>query len=244
MLDRFNTLATEAAEEALLACCAAPAWASRVAAPAVSHRGDLVVAGVSAFDELGWADLRQALARMRASGTGPPRRRRGRLVRREQAGVQGSGRADEVNEAYERRFGHLFLIFASGKSADEILVAARGRMRNDEDTERTVVRGELRKIVELRLERLAEAHERSGAERRGREQDAQRSGAERRAANRMHSVRSGAEGPRTGCTASARAGAAAKRRRRHERSGAERRGREQVAQLRLGPAPQRSEATA
>ncbi|GAA3302068.1 hypothetical protein GCM10020218_096940 [Dactylosporangium vinaceum] len=70
------------------------------------------------------------------------------------------GAADElaqVNEAYERRFGHLFLIFATGKSAEEVLAAARGRLRNDDDAERVVVRGELRKIVELRLERLADA---------------------------------------------------------------------------------------
>ena len=46
----------------------------------------------------------------------------------------------------------MFLIFASGKSADEMLAAARGRLGNDEETERRVVRGELRKIVELRLE--------------------------------------------------------------------------------------------
>jgi 2-oxo-4-hydroxy-4-carboxy-5-ureidoimidazoline decarboxylase len=160
MLDRFNTLATEAAEEALLTCCAAPAWAARVAAarPYVTE-ADLVVAGVSAFDELGWADLRQALAAhprigQRPAGDGAE----AAWSRREQAGVQGAVRElDEVNEAYERRFGHLFLIFASGKSADEVLMAARGRLRNNEETERTVVRGELRKIVELRLERLAAA---------------------------------------------------------------------------------------
>jgi 2-oxo-4-hydroxy-4-carboxy-5-ureidoimidazoline decarboxylase len=159
MLDRFNTLATEAAEEALLACCAAPGWAARVAAARpYQTEADLVVAGVHAFDELGWGELRQALAAHprighRPGGDGAE----AAWSRREQAGVPGPVRElDEVNEAYERRFGHLFLIFASGKSADEILMAARGRLRNDEDTERTVVRGELRKIVELRLERLAE----------------------------------------------------------------------------------------
>ncbi|HTJ32865.1 MAG TPA: 2-oxo-4-hydroxy-4-carboxy-5-ureidoimidazoline decarboxylase [Dactylosporangium sp.] len=160
MLDRFNGLAAEAAEEALLACCAAPAWAARVAAsrPYVTE-ADLVVAGVNAFDELAWADLRPALAAHprighRPDGDGAE----ASWSRREQAGVQGSvSELDEVNEAYERRFGHLFLIFASGKSAEEVLAAARGRLRNDEETERTVVRGELRKIVELRLERLAEA---------------------------------------------------------------------------------------
>ncbi|MGI5243872.1 2-oxo-4-hydroxy-4-carboxy-5-ureidoimidazoline decarboxylase [Dactylosporangium sp. CA-139066] len=160
MLDRFNTLPPEAAEEALLACCAAPGWAARVAAarPYVTE-ADLVVAGVNAFDELGWGELRQALAAHARIGHRPDGDSTDAAwSRREQAGVQGAVRElDEVNEAYERRFGHLFLVFASGKSSAEILAEGRGRLGNDEETERTVVRGELRKIVELRLERLAGA---------------------------------------------------------------------------------------
>ncbi|MFB9447611.1 2-oxo-4-hydroxy-4-carboxy-5-ureidoimidazoline decarboxylase [Dactylosporangium vinaceum] len=160
MLERFNGLAPEAAEAALLACCASPGWAARVAA-ARPYRtaADLVVAGVTAYDELGWGELQRVLAAhprigQRPSGGGAE----AAWSRREQSGVEGA--ADElaqVNEAYERRFGHLFLIFATGKSAEEVLAAARGRLRNDDDAERVVVRGELRKIVELRLERLADA---------------------------------------------------------------------------------------
>jgi 2-oxo-4-hydroxy-4-carboxy-5-ureidoimidazoline decarboxylase len=56
--------------------------------------------------------------------------------------------------AYERRFGHVFLIYASGRSARAVLAALRERLGNDEETERHVVREELRKIVNLRLARL------------------------------------------------------------------------------------------
>ncbi|GAA2395111.1 2-oxo-4-hydroxy-4-carboxy-5-ureidoimidazoline decarboxylase [Dactylosporangium salmoneum] len=159
MLDRFNGLAPEAAEEALLACCASPGWAARVvAARPYQTPADLVVAGVSAFDELGWAELRVVLDRHPRIGQQPTEDGAAATwSRREQSGVRGAEvELAEVNEAYERRFGHLFLIFATGKSADEVLAAARGRMRNDDETEQTVVRGELRKIVELRLETLAE----------------------------------------------------------------------------------------
>ena len=62
-----------------------------------------------------------------------------------------------ANRDYEERFGHVFLIFASGKSQGEILAAARGRLGNDEVTERAVVRGELGKIALLRLGRLLDA---------------------------------------------------------------------------------------
>lgn len=160
MLDRFNGLAPGAAQEALLACCASPGWAARVAAGRPYQTpADLVVSGVAAFDELGWPDLAAVLAAHPRIGQRP----RGDSMeaawsRREQSGVQGA--AEElaaVNQAYEERFGYLFLIFASGRSAEEILAAARGRMRNDDEIERTVVRGELRKIVELRLERLVTA---------------------------------------------------------------------------------------
>ncbi|MFI5909196.1 2-oxo-4-hydroxy-4-carboxy-5-ureidoimidazoline decarboxylase [Dactylosporangium sp. NPDC051541] len=160
MLERFNGLAPEAAEEALLACCASPDWAARVAAARPYQTpADLVVAGVTAYDELGWADLQRVLAAHPRIGEKPAGDGADAAwSRREQSGVRGAD--DElarVNEAYEDRFGHLFLIFASGKSAAEVLAAARGRLGNDDETERVVVRGELRKIVELRLERMADA---------------------------------------------------------------------------------------
>jgi 2-oxo-4-hydroxy-4-carboxy-5-ureidoimidazoline decarboxylase len=60
----------------------------------------------------------------------------------------------EANREYEERFGHVFLIFATGKSAPEMLAAARARLAHDEATERPVVQDELRKIALLRLERL------------------------------------------------------------------------------------------
>jgi 2-oxo-4-hydroxy-4-carboxy-5-ureidoimidazoline decarboxylase len=157
MLDRFNGLPPAAAQQALLACCASRGWAARVA----DHRpyptsADLVVAGVAAFDELTWPDLAEVLAAHPRIGERPAGdSAEAAWSRREQSGVQGAdAELAAANRAYEDRFGHVFLVFASGKSAEEILAAARGRLGNDEETERRVVRGELRKIVELRLERL------------------------------------------------------------------------------------------
>jgi 2-oxo-4-hydroxy-4-carboxy-5-ureidoimidazoline decarboxylase len=51
----------------------------------------------------------------------------------------------------------VLLIFASGRSQEEILAAATDRLGNDEAGERVVVAGELRKIALLRLERLLDA---------------------------------------------------------------------------------------
>jgi 2-oxo-4-hydroxy-4-carboxy-5-ureidoimidazoline decarboxylase len=79
--------------------------------------------------------------------------------RREQAGAQEAGASTaqalvEANRAYEERFGHVFLIFATGRSATELLAAAHERLGNDDDTERRVVLAELAKITQLRLRRL------------------------------------------------------------------------------------------
>ena len=61
------------------------------------------------------------------------------------------------NQRYEERFGHVFLIFASGRSGEEILAELRRRMGNDPATELQEARRELRRIALLRLERVISA---------------------------------------------------------------------------------------
>ena len=58
------------------------------------------------------------------------------------------------NQAYEDRFGHIYLVCATGRSARELLAILRGRLGNDPDAERAVVRAELIKINDLRLAKL------------------------------------------------------------------------------------------
>ena len=58
------------------------------------------------------------------------------------------------NLAYEERFGHIFLICASGLSGQEMLAKLRARLENDQDAERAVVRAELLKITRLRMTKL------------------------------------------------------------------------------------------
>lgn len=61
-----------------------------------------------------------------------------------------------VNAEYERRFGHIYIVCATGKSAGEMLTIARGRMTNDSETELGVAAEEQRKIMQLRLSKLLE----------------------------------------------------------------------------------------
>lgn len=60
----------------------------------------------------------------------------------------------EANALYERRFGHVYLVCATGKSAAEMLAICRARLDNPRDVERGVVLEELAKINRLRLTKL------------------------------------------------------------------------------------------
>ncbi|MDQ3949111.1 MAG: 2-oxo-4-hydroxy-4-carboxy-5-ureidoimidazoline decarboxylase [Gemmatimonadota bacterium] len=60
----------------------------------------------------------------------------------------------EGNREYERRFGHIYLVSAAGKSAGELLALLRARLSNDPQTELRVAAGEQAKITRLRLLKL------------------------------------------------------------------------------------------
>jgi 2-oxo-4-hydroxy-4-carboxy-5-ureidoimidazoline decarboxylase len=110
-----------------------------------------------AWSELEPSDWTEALAghpRVGESGGSSPN-----ASEREQKGVREASvdvqsELAEANHGYEARFGHVFLIAAAGKSADEILAALRRRMDNDPVTEARVAAGEHRKIARMRLERM------------------------------------------------------------------------------------------
>jgi allantoicase len=157
----LNSLPTAQARQVLATCCASRAWVEQMAAgrPYADLDGLLDASG-RAVGELDRNDLTEALSAhprigQRAAGSSTE----AVWSRQEQAAVGDANtevRAalQEGNRAYEERFGHVFLISASGRSADELLAALRERLGNDPDTERGVVAEELRKITRLRLERL------------------------------------------------------------------------------------------
>jgi 2-oxo-4-hydroxy-4-carboxy-5-ureidoimidazoline decarboxylase len=157
----LNALPAQDFEELLLDCCAAPGWARRVTQgrPYASLADLLAVAGTA------WAardpgDLDAAMA-------GHPRigeRRLSGWSAQEQAGVQagvGTGATATAladgNAAYEQRFGHVFLICATGRGQAEILAELNRRMSNDPATEREAAAAEIGKINDIRLRKLVTA---------------------------------------------------------------------------------------
>lgn len=86
------------------------------------------------------------------------RQARGREAE-EQAGAQSASEAtlaqlSEANCLYEERFGHVYIVCASGKDAEEMLDLCRRRIHNDPAMELAVAAEEQRKITRLRLAKL------------------------------------------------------------------------------------------
>jgi len=155
-MDRLNEVTADMAEKDLLTCCAAPAFASAVAGGRpYADRAALIAAADAALRALTWADVEEALAAHPRIGERPAGAdREAAWSRREQSGIAGDDELVAANRAYEERFGHVFLIFATGKDRAQVLAAARERLGHDDATERAVVQEELRQIALLRLERL------------------------------------------------------------------------------------------
>ena len=164
-VEAFNSLPAGKLEAELLAVCAAPAWGRAVAAlrPYPSKEAILAAADAAARS-LSWPEVLQGLsAHPRIGERAQGESQEAAWSRREQSTAAAGGDDDTraaltaANHAYEDRFGHVFLIFASGRTQEEILAAARERLGNDDATERAIVTDELRKIALLRLERLLDA---------------------------------------------------------------------------------------
>ncbi|BCY13807.1 2-oxo-4-hydroxy-4-carboxy-5-ureidoimidazoline decarboxylase [Actinoplanes sp. L3-i22] len=164
-VETFNALPAERLREQLLACLAAPAWGATIAAERpFADRAGIVAAADRVARVLSWDDILQGLSAHprigeRAAGDSTEaawsRAEQSAAARSADDGTKAALIA--ANRAYEERFGHVFLIFASGRSQAEILAAARERLGNDEVTERAIVAEELRKIAGLRLERVLDA---------------------------------------------------------------------------------------
>lgn len=157
-LDAFNAAEPERAEHSLLACCASRRWADELMARRPYHDvATMERLSDAVFAELPWSEVEQALAAHprigeRAAGDS----KEADWSRAEQSAVTADNEElTRGNVEYERRFGHVFLICATGMSAEEIAAALRARLGNEEETERAVVREELRKIAALRLRKLA-----------------------------------------------------------------------------------------
>ncbi|MEU9579044.1 2-oxo-4-hydroxy-4-carboxy-5-ureidoimidazoline decarboxylase [Streptomyces chilikensis] len=149
----------DAARAVLRGICASGAWAEHLlgrrpyAGPEALYAAN--DAATAALTAAGLAEAMAGHPPIGRPGPGDP------VSAREQRGMAGAPealRAEmlELNLAYQERFGHVFLICATGRTAEEMRDAARARLGNTPEAEREAVRTELGRINRIRLARLVE----------------------------------------------------------------------------------------
>jgi allantoicase len=163
-IEQFNRLSREQALKALFDCCGAKKWAEQMAArmPFAS------VAQVFETAEETWTELErddwlEAFRHHPAIGEKQAKAKQSVNARRWSAKEQSASQKGPpetlaalaaANREYQAKFGHVFLICATGKSSKEILRNLQERLSNDSEAELRVAAEEQRKITRLRLEKL------------------------------------------------------------------------------------------
>ena len=133
--------------EELLQCCGSRRWVERMLE---REQDDLFTAAESIWWELEPSDWLEAFAAHPRIGE----KKLSGWASEEQSGIGAAPELAQLNDEYEKRFGWIFLIKATGKTAPEILAELRRRMKNEPDEELRVAAGEQAKITRLRLEKL------------------------------------------------------------------------------------------
>ncbi|MCT9081933.1 2-oxo-4-hydroxy-4-carboxy-5-ureidoimidazoline decarboxylase [Streptomyces fulvoviolaceus] len=158
-LARFNALEEHAAFAALHEACASTAWARRLlAARPYGTADDLCTASDAAMAELSAEDLAEAMAGHPPIGRPEPGDPTSAREQRGMAGATEELKAEmlELNLAYQEKFGHVFLICATGRTGEQMRDAVKERIGNAPEQEREIVRTELGKINRIRLARIVE----------------------------------------------------------------------------------------
>jgi 2-oxo-4-hydroxy-4-carboxy-5-ureidoimidazoline decarboxylase len=141
----------------MLACCASRPFAKLIAdGRPYRDPAELQAAVDAIFSALSWDDIVESMNAHPRIGDRTPG---GGWSEAEQSGAASA--SDQVrhalamsNVSYEKRFGHVFLICATGLSGQEMLTQLQARLRHDTETERAVVRRELLKITQLRMTKM------------------------------------------------------------------------------------------
>ena len=163
-IGKLNRLPAEEARAALLACCGSARWADEVSAlRPFWDVGQLLNIGGRVWRELGAGDWLEAFSAHPKIGESKAEKETGAEARAWAEGEQARARdatretrdaLAAANREYEERFGFIFIICATGRSAEEMLAALRARLPNDPETELRTAAAEQWRITELRLRKF------------------------------------------------------------------------------------------
>ena len=159
-LNDLNGLPAADAERELLKCCGSQRWAHAMTARRpYATMEELQKAAEQEWWKLKRHDWIEAFSHHPRIGD---RARAQGWASQEQSGTRNARddtlkELEKLNRLYEEKFGFVFLIFATGKSAEDMLHALHTRLLNREDVESRNAAGEQAKITRLRLEKLLSA---------------------------------------------------------------------------------------
>ncbi|HXQ68949.1 MAG TPA: 2-oxo-4-hydroxy-4-carboxy-5-ureidoimidazoline decarboxylase [Pyrinomonadaceae bacterium] len=160
----LNELDPEEARTELLKCCGATRWAETIECnrPYASLEQLLAKANDSwwSLNETDWLEAFRShpkIGERKAANAVSAQSQQ--WSTQEQQGVQNAAQETidklaQLNLDYEKKFGFIFIVCATGKSSDEILALLEQRLPNDAPTELPIAAAEQAKITELRLRKL------------------------------------------------------------------------------------------
>ena len=162
----LNELSLKRAEATFLDCCGSSEWARRMAAgrpypmlESLFRTAETVWFGLSPVD---WLEAFAAHPKIGSRKAAPSQRKRAvKWSSGEQSGIDGAGDSvreplAEANSLYLGKFGFIFIVCATGKSADEMLAICKARLGNSAATELKIAAEEQLIITEIRLNKLLE----------------------------------------------------------------------------------------
>jgi 2-oxo-4-hydroxy-4-carboxy-5-ureidoimidazoline decarboxylase len=158
-LKALNSMPRGQLVDAFMRCCGSHRWAEAMAnARPYSFEEEIFAHAQTTWDALGERDWVEAFSHHPRIGE---TKKTGEWESQEQKGVRGA--ADTVlselaegNKKYEHKFGYIYLVCATGKSAGEMLEILRARLKNEPADEIRVAAREQAKITRLRLYKLLE----------------------------------------------------------------------------------------
>jgi len=160
----LNLLSADKAANEMLKCCGSTLWARQmVAARPFTDSVQLSETADNVWWSLGpedWLEAFRAHPRIgEQKATGPQSEAARAWSRQEQSGVRSASDSAVTalaagNVEYERRFGFIFIVCATGKSGEEMLTMLSSRLGNEPATELRIAAEEQRKITQLRLGKL------------------------------------------------------------------------------------------
>lgn len=163
-ISHLNEMDDKALEAELLTCCGSKTWVKKMmsARPytTISSLQAKHVQASAALEKDDWLEAFRAHPRIgekkAATGTGEQAATwaKGEQARVAEASSTILDELAEVNRAYEEKFGHIYIVCASGKTAEQLLEIAKERLNNYPATELKRAAEEQRKITDLRIQKM------------------------------------------------------------------------------------------